>query len=156
LLGVKPLSLLILDIDHFKAVNDNYGHQVGDAVLRGVADHCHEAIRTCDLIGRMGGEEFAILLPETGQEAACHLAERLRLGLRERRWRPHPLGDQAHDQMGEPINDLTITVSIGVATLTPAITSLDALYARADQALYAAKAGGRNRISGVRPSPPPA
>lgn len=149
----EPLSLLILDIDHFKDVNDSHGHQAGDAVLRGVADHCREAIRTSDLIGRMGGEEFAILLPETDQEAACHLAERLRQGLQERRWRCHPLGDQAQDPMGGPPRDLAITVSIGVATLTPAITSLDALYARADQALYAAKAGGRNRVSGVCPWP---
>lgn len=149
----EPLSLLILDIDHFKDVNDTYGHQAGDAVLRGVADHCREVIRTSDLIGRMGGEEFAILLPETGQEAACHLAERLRQGLQERRWRCHTLGDQAQDPMGGPPRDLAVTVSIGVATLTPAITGLDALYARADQALYAAKAGGRNRVSGICPSP---
>lgn len=148
----EPLSLLILDIDHFKDVNDSYGHQAGDAVLRGVADHCRQAIRTSDFIGRMGGEEFAILLPETGQEAACHLAERLRQGLQEQRWTGN-VSDlavaQGSDQTTGPARELAVTVSIGVATLTPAIPTLDVLYARADQALYAAKAGGRNRVSGV-------
>ena len=154
----EPLSLLILDIDHFKDVNDTHGHQAGDAVLRGVAEHCREAIRTSDLIGRMGGEEFAILLPETGQESACHLAERLRQGLQARRWTGN-VNDLAiahgSDPARGPTRELAVTVSIGVATLTPAIPTLDVLYAQADQALYAAKAGGRNRVSGVCPSPHP-
>ncbi len=135
----EALSLLILDIDHFKAVNDTYGHQAGDAVLRGVAGHCRQAIRACDLIGRMGGEEFAILLPATGQEAACQLAERLRHCVQEQRW--------TCDQATGLLDDLVVTVSIGVAALDPAIPSLDALYARADRALYTAKAEGRNRVS---------
>ena len=154
----EPLSLLILDIDHFKDVNDTHGHQAGDAILRGVAEHCREAIRTSDLIGRMGGEEFAILLPETGQESACHLAERLRQGLQARRWTGN-VNDLAiahgSDLARGPTRELAVTVSIGVATLTPAIPTLDVLYAQADQALYAAKAGGRNRVSGVCPSPHP-
>ena len=153
----EPLSLLILDIDHFKDVNDTHGHQAGDIVLRGVAEHCRQAIRTSDLIGRMGGEEFAILLPETGQQSACHLAERLRQGIQDQRWSSN-VSDLAVAQGGELTpglaRELAVTVSIGVATLTPAIPTLDVLYARADQALYAAKAGGRNRVSGVCPSPP--
>ncbi len=98
----------------------------------------------------MGGEEFAILLPETGQEAACHLAERLRQGLRDRRWTNKVSGlavAQGSDQTLGPASELTVTVSIGVATLTPAIPTLDVLYAQADKALYAAKAEGRNRVS---------
>jgi diguanylate cyclase (GGDEF)-like protein/PAS domain S-box-containing protein len=135
----ETLSLLVLDIDHFKAVNDTYGHQAGDAVLRGVAGHCRQAIRACDLIGRMGGEEFAILLPATGLEAACQLAERLRHGLQEQRW--------TCSQATDLLDDLVVTVSIGVAALDRATPSLDALYARADRALYTAKAEGRNRVS---------
>ena len=96
--------------------------------------------------------QFAILLPETGQEAACHLAERLRQGLQEQRWTGN-VSDlavaQGSDQTTGPDRELAVTVSIGVATLMPAIPTLDVLYARADQALYAAKAGGRNRVSGV-------
>jgi diguanylate cyclase (GGDEF)-like protein len=130
----EELSLLILDIDHFKRVNDTYGHLAGDAVLRGVGEQCRQVIRASDLIGRMGGEEFAILLPSTRLASAIQLAERLRLRLRAQRWTT----PQA--------KDLAITVSIGAASLTPVIATLDDLYARADQALYAAKTGGRDRV----------
>ncbi|NCA71794.1 MAG: diguanylate cyclase [Sphingobacteriia bacterium] len=135
----EALSLLILDIDHFKDVNDTYGHQAGDRVLRGLAEYCRQAIRACDLIGRMGGEEFAILLPTTGSAVACQLAERLCRGVREQRW--------GREQSTDRFDDLAVTVSIGVAALHPAIASLDALYAQADRALYTAKAAGRDRVS---------
>lgn len=131
----EPLSLLILDIDRFKDINDTFGHQAGDLVLTGLAGYCRQAIRACDLIGRIGGEEFAILLPKTDLEDACKLAERLCRDLEEQRW----ICDQD--------TEVAVTVSIGVAALNSSIPSLDALYAHADRALYAAKDAGRNRVS---------
>lgn len=127
----RPLALLMLDIDHFKSVNDRYGHEAGDAVLRDLAERLRAGLRTSDLAGRIGGEEFAVLLPETTAEQAELLAERLRAAI-------------AADPLGP---DLGITVSLGVALAVPASEeTLDPVLRRADAALYRAKAGGRNQV----------
>ncbi|MBF7729798.1 GGDEF domain-containing protein [Pseudomonas sp. N040] len=128
------LSLCVIDLDHFKAINDTHGHKTGDRVLQCFSDICSGSLREIDIAGRMGGEEFAILLPETGLEQVRLVAERLRERLAEERM---PLAGG---------HTLRFTVSIGVAVLTPADEDLESLIARADRALYAAKRGGRNRV----------
>ncbi|MFQ5556497.1 MAG: GGDEF domain-containing protein, partial [Acidimicrobiales bacterium] len=130
------LALLVLDLDHFKSVNDNYGHGVGDEVLREVSTRIREATRRGELCARLGGEEFAVVLPDTDQEEVAATAERFR----------HLIGDEPVDTS---IGPLTITVSIGgghtrgeshddIAT---------GLLRCADTALYRAKAAGRDRVS---------
>lgn len=130
----EEVSLLILDLDHFKGINDRHGHLVGDLVLQKVVQVCTEALRSEDTIGRLGGEEFAILLPETEREKALEVAERLCTKLAAAQV---PLD-------GEPA--IRFTVSIGVATLTADDFSVSAMLDRADQALYKAKRRGRNRV----------
>jgi diguanylate cyclase (GGDEF)-like protein/PAS domain S-box-containing protein len=129
------LSLLMVDVDNFKKVNDTYGHQTGDRVLQKLGEVSKAILRDVDLIGRIGGEEFAILLPETDGEKAREVAERLRVAI-------------AHEslilEMGVP---LQFTVSIGVATIADHAINLDTFLARADTALYHAKTTGRNKIS---------
>ncbi|RSZ56927.1 diguanylate cyclase [Massilia atriviolacea] len=126
-------SVLMLDIDHFKRVNDVHGHAVGDAVLRHMAALMRSSQRKIDTLGRVGGEEFAILLPGTGGAAARQYAERLRQSVAET-----PLdGDGRH---------IAITVSIGIATIDTGDSGPDAVLVRADKALYRAKADGRNRV----------
>ncbi|MDD3610152.1 MAG: sensor domain-containing diguanylate cyclase [Halothiobacillaceae bacterium] len=129
-----PLALLIADIDHFKHINDTWGHVSGDEVIRAVAQVCMSGTRgNIDTVGRFGGEEFAILLPETGLTAACELAERLRGRIAA---------------LSVPIEDgrrIGCTVSMGVAASHPNI-SLQELLIQADQALYQAKNEGRNRV----------
>lgn len=128
------LSALMVDLDRFKPVNDTHGHGVGDEVLVEVARRYRHALREVDLIGRYGGEEFAVLLPETDRAEAERVAERLRTRVAER-----PIATDA--------GELTITVSIGVAAWQPEeMTDLDALLERADRALYAAKRAGRNLV----------
>jgi len=127
------LSLLLFDVDHFKRINDSHGHATGDRVLVEIVLHTQATIRGVDVCGRLGGEEFAVLLPDAGETMALQAAERLRAGL-ECASRPGP------GSLGVPC-----TVSIGVATLAPNET-IAAMLSRADQALYAAKAGGRNAV----------
>jgi diguanylate cyclase (GGDEF)-like protein/PAS domain S-box-containing protein len=129
------VAFLILDIDHFKNINDNYGHQGGDEVLRVFVQVCKEELREADVFGRIGGEEFAILLPETNQSSARLVAERIR---------------QKIEQMIIPFEEyaIKITVSIGVATIAITDKSLDQVFQRADTALYEAKNSGRNRVVG--------
>jgi diguanylate cyclase (GGDEF)-like protein len=122
-----PLSVLMLDLDHFKSINDNFGHQLGDSVLRSSADSLVEASRKTDFVGRIGGEEFLLLLPNTGHAAALQLAERYRLRIENNT-------DSIH-----------CTCSIGVAELRVG-EHPDNLMQRADQALYAAKNSGRNNV----------
>ncbi len=134
-----PLSLLLLDIDHFKQLNDRYGHQVGDDVLRRTGALLREEIRVVDQPARYGGEEFAIILPEMQAPGALTLAERLRLRI-----------SAANMTVGEG-QVINITVSIGVATFPEQAKSGKELIAAADQALYAAKKAGRNQVcSGKR------
>jgi diguanylate cyclase (GGDEF)-like protein len=130
----NELSLFMLDIDLFKQVNDRHGHKAGDLVLIELAEVCRATLREVDLIGRVGGEEFAILLPETGVAAAAEVAERLRRELAEAR---------VPQENGLPVQ---FTVSIGVSALASADDKLDALLARADEALYQAKESGRNKV----------
>jgi diguanylate cyclase (GGDEF)-like protein len=132
----SPLSVLVFDVDHFKAINDTHGHAAGDAVLADIVLRTEAAIRNLDACARLGGEEFAVLLPDTGPDTARLVAGRLRAAL-----------DQA-------AGGVRYTVSIGVASLA-AGESLSALLKRADAALYAAKASGRNRVCDAEPAPAP-
>lgn len=125
-------SLLLLDIDHFKRVNDTYGHSRGDHVLRLVAAHCRGMLRAPDFVGRLGGEEFAIMLPQTGLDSATEIAERLRISLSQQ--------DVSIEQ-----DSLHVTVSIGVAECLPD-DNIDECLRRADLAMYEAKRKGRNRV----------
>lgn len=122
-----PLSLLMLDLDNFKSINDNFGHQVGDSVLRSSADSLVEASRKTDFVGRIGGEEFLILLPNTGYATALQLAERYRVRIENN------------------TDNIHYTCSIGVAELRVGEYP-DNLMQRADQALYTAKNSGRNNV----------
>jgi diguanylate cyclase (GGDEF)-like protein len=128
-----PLSLLLLDIDHFKAVNDRCGHSMGDRVLRAAATRIGQQLRGSDMLGRYGGEEFTILLPETGIEGARIVAERIRSAVRGERLTVGTTG-------------VEMTVSIGVTELRPEMEDIDAVLAHADAALYRAKDRGRDRI----------
>jgi diguanylate cyclase (GGDEF)-like protein len=125
------VSCIALDLDHFKTINDTHGHAVGDAVLAGSAATCRELLRQSDLFGRVGGEEFAVLLPHTGRQAALGVAEKLREGI----------GAQRFDGAEGPF---AVSASFGIAAATPS-GDIDALLRAADEALYAAKATGRNR-----------
>ncbi len=132
----STLALLMIDLDHFKSVNDNYGHLVGDDVLREVGLLLSETIRGSDIVARYGGEEFLVLLPETDDAGAETFAERIRLVIHN-----HPF-----TRSGD-LPPLQITASIGVAMYPAArIESVEDLFARADAALYRAKADGRNRV----------
>ncbi|MCB1704020.1 MAG: diguanylate cyclase [Halioglobus sp.] len=123
-----PLSLLMLDFDHFKSINDTHGHQMGDRVLKTSADALLECSRKTDFVGRIGGEEFVILLPNTDYATAQRLAERYRATIES-----------------TPLDDIHFTCSIGVAELQPG-EQMENLMARADEALYDAKNCGRNTV----------
>jgi len=131
----KPISLLILDIDYFKSVNDTYGHDAGDDVLREFAVRLRKSIRNIDLACRYGGEEFVVVMPETDMGVATTVAERLR-----RRIATEPFPIQQEMQL------LDVTISIGIAGLHGAEDNAAAMLKRADQALYRAKRDGRNRV----------
>jgi diguanylate cyclase (GGDEF)-like protein len=130
---LKTLSILMLDIDHFKLINDNFGHHNGDKVLRRFAQEAKKPLRTNDYISRVGGEEFAITLPETDLASAKKIAERVRQIVQELKI---PIDQQLID----------LTVSIGVAEYDPEETDIHPTLQRADQALYRAKEAGRNRV----------
>ncbi|MBI5893406.1 MAG: diguanylate cyclase [Deltaproteobacteria bacterium] len=132
------LSLIILDIDHFKNYNDAHGHPQGDELLRGVAEFLRKGIRESDFACRYGGEEFAVILPETGKDAALALAERIRKNIAE-----HPFPFRETQPMG------TISVSAGVAAFPADSKNIDDLIKKADKALYRAKDEGRNRVYAV-------
>ncbi|HVY42108.1 MAG TPA: PleD family two-component system response regulator [Hyphomicrobiaceae bacterium] len=132
----QPLSLLIADIDHFKSINDRHGHDVGDVVLREFALRFRGNTRGIDLTCRFGGEEFVCVMPDTDLAGAAHVAERLRIGVASEAFRVGPT------------TEVCITVSIGLAALGSADDTAEALFRRADQALYAAKHEGRNRVAG--------
>lgn len=129
----EPVSLALLDLDHFKQINDNYGHAAGDEVLRCFAANCRKVCRETDLIGRFGGEEFLILFPQTELDIAQSVVENLRHYIAE-----HPVTFD-----GQVI---AVSASIGVTALQSSDPSLEHALSRADRALYCAKHQGRNRI----------
>lgn len=136
----RPLTLLMLDLDHFKAFNDQYGHLAGDQALRETAEVLRQNSRSVDFVARYGGEEFAIILPETDLERAARQAERVRAAVEG-----HP-----YLQVGsEPARRMT--VSVGVAALMPQMRETEDLVHDADTALYRAKTGGRNRLELAHP-----
>jgi two-component system cell cycle response regulator len=124
----------MFDIDHFKTVNDTYGHGVGDEVLREVANRTNRNLRNFDLVARYGGEEFIVVMPDTDRDAAYQVAERLRRRVGEETF-------SVSDQVGE----ITVTISIGVAVVDGMGDTAEAILKRADDALYMAKRSGRNR-----------
>lgn len=129
----QPLSVLVLDLDRFKQLNDTYGHDAGDIWLKSFADLCRGLLRREDLLCRYGGEEFIALLPQTSLEQAIQAAERIRRSVEGMRI--------AHNG-----TDIAVTVSIGAATWNETVTDLKTMIAAADRALYRAKAAGRNRV----------
>lgn len=131
----KPISLMMLDIDHFKALNDRFGHACGDEALCVFADTSRGVLREHDIMGRLGGEEFALALPGTDLAGALQAAERLR---------------EAVERVILPRHGYAMTVSIGVVLIDP-VEDINAALARADQALYQAKSGGRNRVESGEP-----
>ncbi len=143
----SPLALAMVDIDHFKAVNDTHGHLVGDKALRAVTDALRSHLRAYDLAGRFGGEEFAILLPHTHQANALIIAERLRTRIAAM---SIPVDDD--NESGPSVR---LTVSIGVTVLDNASQTLADLLADADRALYRAKDNGRNKTDAETRSGPP-
>ena len=138
---LHPLAAVMIDVDHFKAVNDRLGHGAGDDVLREVARRLQATLRATDLAARYGGEEFAVLLPETTLETAREAAERIRLAV----------GEAPIKTRRGPAN---VTLSAGVAVLDEQMQELKALLEAADAALYAAKGAGRNRVSTAPASGP--
>jgi diguanylate cyclase (GGDEF)-like protein len=129
----RPLSAVMMDIDHFKRVNDSYGHTIGDRLLQKVAESCRKELRRADLVGRYGGDEFVIVLPEIDLAAAKRVAERLRRTI-------------AQTQVKTAKGPARVTASLGVTTVDCDNIRLEALLSRADKALYAAKRKGRNQI----------
>ena len=128
----EPVTLLMFDLDHFKSVNDRFGHATGDSVLKVFAQTATGSVRATDIVARLGGEEFVAMVPES-IEGACHVAERLRA---------------AYETAGLMVDDIAVgsTVSIGLATSYRPVADIDALLLRADEALYLAKREGRNRF----------
>ncbi len=137
--GGRSLSCLLIDIDHFKSINDRFGHQMGDEALKLVAHTLRQVARTQDVVCRYGGEEFLVICPDTDSEAAFQCAERLRLSVAEKSF------------LLEDGSKIQVTVSIGVATTHPAIPTQEALLVKADKNLYRAKAKGRNCTITDRP-----
>jgi diguanylate cyclase (GGDEF)-like protein len=129
----RPISVLMIDIDYFKSINDDFGHQVGDEMIVHLANLARDCKRECDVLARIGGEEFALLLPETDLSQAQVVAERLR-------------SEVAAKSLVVASRSIPATVSIGVATLVTAMSNISDLMKAADQALYDAKHAGRNQV----------
>ncbi len=129
----NPFSLLIIDLDYFKKINDTYGHDIGDKILQITVNTINTCLRKVDCLGRFGGEEFVVILPETESMGALNAAERIRTAI-------------ATQSLQVEQETIKITVSIGVATYTPTDETVDSIIKRADTFLYKAKQGGRNRV----------
>jgi two-component system cell cycle response regulator len=140
--GITDTSLMMFDIDHFKSVNDQYGHPGGDDALRQIADRALRGVRSIDLVARLGGEEFLIVMPETSLDAAVHVANRLRRSVADEPFLIHTIGEHR-----------PITISAGIAIARPGDT-VDTLLQRADDALYQAKNTGRNKVVAQDTAPP--
>ena len=130
----KPLSAIVLDLDHFKSVNDTYGHQAGDFVLKETVKVAQSAIRSDDFIGRFGGDEFMVVLWDTSNTNACIVAERIRSKIEKYNF--------TYERKRIPV-----TVSLGVCSLDDSIQSIDSFFKRADEAQYNAKKNGGNQVS---------
>jgi len=130
----QNLSVLMLDIDHFKRINDLYGHNAGDEVLKKIAEHLQEQIRDVDIAARYGGEEFVILMPETDKDTAYMVATRLK---------------ESIAQINYSRPEFKVTVSIGIASAPKDGTTAQELLKQADQAMYLAKRNGKNRVEMV-------
>jgi len=128
---------MMLDIDHFKSINDTFGHDVGDEVLKMVADIMKKSLRDVDVLGRLGGEEFAVAMPETDLNGAAVIAERIRLAI-------------DLFQLETDAGVIDTKISIGVTTLGGDIRSVEAMLKQADTLLYKAKQNGRNRVEIIR------
>ncbi|RYE10399.1 MAG: sensor domain-containing diguanylate cyclase [Hyphomicrobiales bacterium] len=137
----RPSSLIVLDVDHFKSINDRYGHAAGDAVLVSIANASMSTMRRSDIFGRIGGEEFALLLPETAAHEAAEAAERIR-----------QLVETTIVQVGG--TEVRATVSLGIAPVPPAAEGVSTWFNEADIALYEAKRFGRNRVVVSKPRRP--
>ncbi len=137
-----PMGMLIVDLDYFKKVNDVYGHLVGDVVLKSCAGNIRAALRGGDVIGRYGGEEFCILLPNTGEQEAMVLAERIR-----RTIEVTPVSISGVESMSADTHAIKCTVSVGAVSSETVGYALESMFAAADQNLYKAKQNGRNRVS---------
>ncbi|OLR89496.1 GGDEF domain-containing protein [Actinokineospora bangkokensis] len=135
----SSVAVAVLDLDHFKQVNDTWGHPAGDAVLRAVGAVLHQTTRQGDIVGRFGGEEFVLLLPDTDAHQASLVAERVRRGVAE-------MQVVATDKRGNPVEIAARTTSIGIAAAPAPSTTLESLLRRADAAVYDAKSTGRNRV----------
>jgi len=133
----QPLSFLMMDADYFKRINDTFGHLAGDEVLKRIVVEAKRQLRRGDLVARLGGEEFGFMLPATGYEDAMEIAERVRAAI-----------EGASIPTATTGANVTVTVSLGCASLTPAVSTMNELLGIADRALYAAKTGGRNRVIG--------
>jgi len=134
----KSVSVIMVDIDYFKKINDSYGHMAGDAALRSIAAEMYSMMRSYDFIGRYGGEEFLIILPECREESAAAFAERIRARI-------------SSESIDTPEGAVSITISLGVATSNHVRTKdADTLVNAADRALYQAKQNGRNRVEVAR------
>lgn len=131
---MQPLSVIMFDIDHFKSFNDKYGHAIGDEVLRSIAKLTRQSLRATDIVGRYGGEEFAIILPKSNQATAYDVAERLRQQI-------ETVPVQSTD------GALSVTISLGVAQMREESKNVEQLLDQADMAMYCAKEGGRNRVA---------
>jgi two-component system cell cycle response regulator len=129
----QPLSLLVADIDSFKAVNDTFGHDAGDGVLREFARRLRRNTRGIDLVCRIGGEEFVVVMPDTALDRACQIGERLRAAV-------------AVEPFAASGAQLRVTASVGIATFRGPADTVQAMFRRADRALYGAKRAGRNRV----------
>jgi diguanylate cyclase (GGDEF)-like protein len=138
----RPLSILMIDIDHFKSVNDRYGHAVGDDAIISVANAAQQGKRSPDVVGRLGGEEFAMLLPETDASQAEVVAERIREKVENQILSTHKV-------------PFKVTISVGIATAFIDMPGIEALLGAADEALYAAKSAGRNRVATWSPQAAP-
>lgn len=134
----RPLSLVMLDIDHFKDINDTHGHLFGDTVLKIIASRIRDCLRRNDIVGRVGGEEFLVISPDSGVEEAVLVAERIRRVVHSK-------------AIGDGDIEVSVTLSAGVATAGREDRSADRVFSRADTALYKAKQEGRNRVKVIKP-----
>ena len=138
----NPLSIIYYDLDHFKKVNDTYGHNAGDKILKESAEIVKNVIRKDDIQGRFGGEEFIIVLPNTDAQTAADLAERIRIAVAS-----HPFHLEQDVGSGRTLTEHTQTISIGVSELSPAMNSVAEFMDDADKKLYQSKQTGRNRVT---------